>query len=188
MAKDEAVFVPNVTAEQTPEEQTQDGTEESLQYQLLRQTQQELAEMKDRYLRALADMANMKKRLAQERQEARERGMVSVIVELLPVLDNFERAFSALQQANDLEALLEGIKLIHYQFQEALKRKGLEPIEALGKEFDPYYHEAAGQVPSNGASEDEIVEEILRGYRIGDRIIRPSRVIVAKKQNGNGEA
>ncbi len=163
-------------------------TAESLTRQLLGQTRQELEETKNRYLRALADLSNLRKKMAQERQEAWERGAVSIVEELLPILDNFERALAALEQANNtptspnsLDSFRDGVVLIYNQLRETLQKRGVEPIEALGQPFDPYFHEASGRLPTNAMEEGSVVEELQRGYRLGGRIIRPSRVLVAAK-------
>ena len=179
MAKEE-VLEPEVMIEQT--EATEAAGQEVSQ--LVQQVQQELAEMKDRYLRALADLANLKKKMAHERQEARERGVASVIEELLPILDNFERAQEAMNKesnGNGVQALKEGVELIYNQLRANLKKRGVETIKALGEQFDPYYHEAAGQVPTDEVEEGRVVNELQRGYRIGTHVIRPSRVMVAMK-------
>ncbi len=164
---------------------TEEEKQESLTRQLLEQTQEELAETKDRYLRALADLQNLKRKMSQDRQEAWERGAISIVEEILPILDNFERALKALSEGNNLDSLREGVTLIFSQLRETLERRGLEPIEALGQKFDPFWHEAAGQVPTDEAEEGSVVGEIRRGYRMGDRVVRPSRVAVATKPEQN---
>ena len=153
--------------------------EASLTRQLLQQTQQELTETKERYLRTLADLANLKKRMTQENKEAWQRSAVTVVQELLPILDNFERALAAIEETTDFATLREGVELIYNQLQMSLQRLGVEPIAALGQQFDPFWHEAAGQVPTDEYEEGSVVNEIQRGYRIGDRVVRPSRVAVA---------
>jgi molecular chaperone GrpE len=164
------------------DEQNRTGeVEESLTQQLLEQTQHELAETKDRYMRALADLANLKKRMAQENRDARSIGAISIVEELLPTLDNFERALKALDEGAAQNPLRDGVILIYNQLLEALKRKGLRPIEALGQQFDPYFHEAAARVPTDEVEEGSVVNEILRGYMLGDRVVRPSRVAVAAR-------
>jgi molecular chaperone GrpE len=162
------------------------STRESLTRQLLKQTQQELEETKDRYLRTLADLQNLKKKMSQENREAWERGALSIVEELLPILDNFERAMEALQQGDDddLDSLREGVALIYNQLRETLERRGVKPIKALGQQFDPFWHEAASQVPTDEAEEGSVVGEIRKGYRMGDRVVRPSRVAVATRPNG----
>jgi len=169
------------------------AADESLTHQLLEQTQQELKETKDHYLRALADLSNLRKRTAQERREAWERGALSILEELLPILDNFERALAAIAQENDshssqtnLDSLREGIFLIYNQLRETLQKRGVEPIEALGQQFDPYFHEAAGRIPTEEVEEGSVVREIQRGYRLGNRLLRPSRVIVAARPSEEG--
>jgi molecular chaperone GrpE len=155
---------------------------DDLTVRLLQQTQHELAELKDRYLRALADMANMKKKMVQERRHEHERGIVTVIEDLLPILDNLERAEDAIQQKGNLDSLREGIFLIYNQLRSGLKKRGVEPIKAVGEQFDPFYHEAAGHVATNDVPENEVVQELQRGYRMGDKVLRASKVLVATQK------
>jgi len=176
--------MPRQEASNNQEEDFVDAEQEAtkpagLTEQLLEQTRQELQETKDRYLRALADLANLKKRMAQENRDARRIGAISILEDILPIVDNFERALKALDETQDFASLRDGVALIYNQLKESLARKGLEPIKALGEPFDPRYHEAASRVPTEEVEEGCVVHEIQRGYMLGDRVVRPSRVAVA---------
>jgi len=162
-----------------------------LAHELLEQTQQELTEIKDRYLRALADLANLKKRMAQDRHEARQQGEADVIQDLLPILDNLERAEQAMKKSEDntdVESLKAGIDLIYNQLRANLKKRGVEPIKAVGEKFDPFYHEAVGRFPTDEVPEGQIVHETQRGYYIGKQVLRASKVMVAMAPEEETEA
>jgi molecular chaperone GrpE len=154
------------------------------------QAQKELEEAKDQQLRALADLANLRKRIAQERHDSWENGAATMVTEILPILDNFERAIAALSQAQDIKSVKEGVIMIYNQLRTTLQKSGVEPIAAIGKQFDPYFHEAAGKVISLEAEEGSVVNEVQRGYMLKDRVLRPSRVIVAAppEENATGNS
>jgi molecular chaperone GrpE len=157
--------------------------------QLLEQAQQaqkELEAAKNQQLRALADLANLRKRISQERHESWENGAATMVTEILPILDNFERAIAALAQSQDIKAVKEGVIMIYNQLRATLQKSGVEPIAAIGKQFDPYFHEAAGKVVTTEAEEGSVVDEIQRGYMLKDRVLRPSKVIVAAEPEENG--
>lgn len=139
----------------------------------------EAADWKDRCLRAMADMDNVRRRARQEADDARRFASLGLISDLLPVLDNFSRALESAEQAQDFEALRSGVELIHRQLSELLKKNGLERIDAVGQPFDPNLHEAIMQVePQEGQAPHEVVEELRAGYRLHDRIVRPTLVKV----------
>jgi len=101
-------------------------------------------------------------------------------LELLPVLDNFERALMSLETSgDDAEALHQGVALIHKQLKDAVTKMGLQPVESVGKSFDPNVHEAITVEPTDEHEENTIIEEFQRGYKLGDRLLRPARVKVA---------
>jgi len=141
---------------------------------------EELAELYERLLRKQAELENFRKRAHREREEFRQYATEGLIRELLPVLDAFERALSQRAPAVP-ETFYQGMELIHRQFSEALARAGLEPIEALGKSFDPHYHQAVETVEEEGRRDQEIVEEMQRGYMLKRRLLRPAIVKVAVK-------
>ncbi|MFN3649316.1 MAG: nucleotide exchange factor GrpE [Armatimonadota bacterium] len=173
-----------ITAEGAAESEGEDSGEETAAASeaggdALAAAQAEAADWKDRYLRSLADMDNVRRRARMEAEDARKFANEKVISDLLPVLDNFTRALDAASQTSDLEALRSGVELIHRQLSDALERHGLERIEALGQPFDPNLHEAIMQVEaSDGQEPHQVVEELRPGYRLHERVVRPSLVKV----------
>lgn len=137
-------------------------------------------DLKDRLLRMTAEFDNYRKRVDRERRELSEAAAADLIRDLLPIIDDLERAMAAAQgQASD-SALLRGVELTHRQLLEQLRRRGVEPVSSLGQMFDPEVHEAVGSVPANGRPDGEIVSEFRRGYRAGGRLLRAAMVQVAK--------
>lgn len=133
----------------------------------------------DQLLRRAAEFENYRRRIERERSDAYQRARVEVLVEFLPVVDNFERALSSLEESGDAEALRQGVELIHKQFKDALTKFGLEPIDAIGKTFDPHLHEAVTIEATDKHKENTVIEEFQRGYKIGDKLLRPAKVKVA---------
>ena len=127
--------------------------------------------------RAEADFANYKRRIEQEREENAKLANMHLILELLPVIDDFERAFDSLSDEDAEGKWFDGIKLIHRKLKGVLEAQGLSEIEAVGKEFDPSIHEAVTQAEGD---EGKVVDEIRKGYMLGNRVIRPSMVVVGK--------
>lgn len=136
----------------------------------------ELALLNDKYLRLVAEYDNYRKRTTKEKEAIFPEAKVSVVVEILPVIDNLERALSA---AKAEDPLYEGVKMILKQFEETLKNIGVETICATGEKFDPKFHNAVMHIDDDSYGENEIVEEFQKGYKLGDRIIRYSMVKVA---------
>jgi molecular chaperone GrpE len=141
--------------------------------------QEDLRRAEEAYLRAVADLRNYRRRVSQELQREREAGKASVIEDILPVLDNFERTLDAGKAGASLETLLEGVQLIERQLRAALERHGLRPIEAEGQPFDPELHEAVVTETSDDA-EGTILEVLEPGYLLGDRVVRPAKTKVSK--------
>jgi molecular chaperone GrpE len=139
-------------------------------------------ELKDKWLRATADFDNYRKRINKEKVEWREFAQEEIIAELLPVLDNFDRALAAMLTSipNDHVAFAEGMKLVHKQLIDILTQHQVTVIECVGKPFDPHFHEAVMTVPSADYPEDTVVEEIQKGYMHNDKVIRPAMVKVSK--------
>jgi len=137
----------------------------------------------DRLLRTAADLENFKKRAARERIEAAQAAAAALIQKILPVLDHFEMAQTATQTAQDdkLAALQAGVAMIQQQLKNALTESGLEEIDASGKPFDPKWHEAVAQQETADVPEGHVVQQLRKGYRLRDRLLRPAAVIVAKK-------
>ncbi len=141
------------------------------------------AQKADEYLelaqRTKADFENYRKRAAREAGAAQERGVVKLALELLPAVDNLDRALAATDGAEDSDTLSSGIKVVHSEVIAALARMGIEPYSPVGERFDPQHHEAVAQQPVDGAEPGTIVEVYQRGYRLRDSVLRPARVVVA---------
>ena len=137
----------------------------------------------DRLLRTAADFENFKKRAARERVEAAQSANLALLQKLLPVLDHFEMAQTAAQTAKDdkLTSLQAGIAMIQQQLKGILAETGLEEIDAAGKPFDPMLHEAVSQQESKDVPEGQVLQQIRKGYKLRDRLLRPAAVVVAKK-------
>jgi molecular chaperone GrpE len=136
----------------------------------------------ERLLRLSADFENFKKRAARERDEVRRSTTESVLNRLLPVLDNFDMALAAADQpGTSVETLKEGVGMIHGQLRAAANGFGLEEINAVGQAFDPSLHEAVSQQESADVPEGHVVQQLRKGYRLRDRLLRPASVVVARK-------
>ena len=136
--------------------------------------------LKEQFLRAAADFDNYRKRIERERRELSEYAAADVLLELLPIIDNFERALQA-PAGGDTDALRRGVELIHKQMLDLLRKRGVTLIDALGAPFDPNVHQAVIHEPSDEHREGEVMEELQRGYKLGDRLLRPAMVKVAKR-------
>jgi len=134
----------------------------------------------DLLLRKTAEFDNYRKRIERERQSTAQAAAADLIVELLPLIDDLERALRAETGAAGAQPYRHGVELIHRQLLETLKKRGVQPVEALGADFDPHYHQAVSYEPAPGHREGEVIEEFRRGYTLGDRLLRPAMVRVAK--------
>lgn len=132
----------------------------------------------DRLLRLLAERDNQLRRVRREQERDLERFRGELVEKLLPVIDDFQRALEQLPEGDD-SGLAEGLRLVAGRLEESLAELGLEPIEAVGATFDPRFHEALLQLPNTDAEKGVVVQELQRGYRLGERVIRPSKVAVA---------
>ena len=139
-------------------------------------------EMQDRYLRLNAEFDNYKKRMMRENSDRLKYFNMELIKELLPSVDNLERAIShAGDENSDLENMIEGLQMVYKGMQEAFGKFGVSEIESIGKEFDPNCHQAVGMIESQEVPENHVAEECLKGYYLHDRIIRPTMVRVSRK-------
>jgi molecular chaperone GrpE len=140
----------------------------------------ERSNLYDQILRRQAEFENFRKRSERDKTEFFQRLRSEVLLDLLPVLDNFERALISVEgSAPDAKALQTGVELIHKQLKDALTKMGLQPVEALGATFDPNLHEAITVEATDQHKENTIMEEFERGYKLGDRLLRPAKVKVA---------
>ncbi len=175
----------------TPENETISNQSESQQQSdniaqndaeaALHKAQDELKDSKDKYLRLYAEFDNYKKREAKEKRELIKTAGQDIVRDLLPVLDDIQRANKTLESDNNLETYAGGAKLIFDKFQRALQQKGLKPIESIGKPFDVEFHEAIAEIPVAETEEKgKIVDEVESGYTLNDAIIRYAKVVVGK--------
>jgi molecular chaperone GrpE len=141
--------------------------------------QREKDALQDRLLRTAAEFDNYRKRMERERRELSEYAAADVLKDLLPILDNFERALQA-PATPETDAFRKGVELIHKQMLDVLRKRGVTPMEARGADFDPNFHQAVIHEPSDRHREGEVMEELQRGYLMGDRLLRPALVKVAK--------
>jgi molecular chaperone GrpE len=141
----------------------------------------ECSEAKDRYLRLYAEFENYKRRAQRDQQDYTKFAAEKVLKELLPVLDNLERAVSHAREAHADASIVDGMALIVRQFHDVLQKCGCEPIEAVGKPFDPAFHQALAQIESAEREPETVVDEAQRGYVLHGRILRPSMVTVSRK-------
>jgi molecular chaperone GrpE len=170
---------PQVPEPETPE----NGTDHEAQLEHDLEELSAKAEKADEYLelaqRTRADFENYRKRAAREAAGATERGIAKLARELLPVVDDLDRALQATDGHEESDTLASGVKLVHAGVLAALARVGIEPYSPVGEPFDPQRHEAVAQHPVDGAQPGTIVEVYQRGYRFGESVLRPARVVVA---------
>jgi len=153
------------TAEKTP------SAEEKLK--------EELAAANDKYLRLFAEFDNFRRRTARERQETIITAGKEIIVSLLPVLDDFERAFKSMETTTDVVAVQAGVELIYSKLNNILAQKGLKPMDSVGQPFDADLHEAITNVPApNEELKGKVLDEMEKGYYLGDKVVRFAKVIV----------
>lgn len=146
------------------------------------QLRSELEEAKKRTLRALADLENYRTRVNRQMEEERKYASIDFIRELLPVWDNIGRALEAVAATHNLESLVEGVQMVYSQFLEVLKKHHCEKIEAKFQLFDPNIHASITQVSHAGYPANTVIEEVQAGFRLFDRVVRPSQVILSKPE------
>jgi molecular chaperone GrpE len=154
--------------------------------------EEERDELNDRVLRKAAEFENYRRRMDREKKRRHEAGMLEVIEPVLEVLDDFERSIDAAEELQDsqdaqkaYESLKGGVEMVFRKFRDTLENLGVEPIEAEGKPFDEELHEAMMRQPSEEAEPGTVLQEIRKGYRMDDRVIRHSRVVVATEPEGD---
>lgn len=147
----------------------------------------ELAMAQDRTLRCAAELENFKKRVARETTEERRYASMPLMRDILPALDNIGRAIESVEQGHDPSHLLEGVKLVNEQLKSVLAKYDCVEIETLNRPFDPHFHEAILQQPSNEVEPNTVLNVTQIGYRLHDRVVRPSSVIVSKSEDRGQE-
>jgi molecular chaperone GrpE len=141
----------------------------------------ELSEINDKYLRIYSEFDNYRRRTSREKLEMAKTASESLIVELLPVLDDFERAIKSAEESKDCDAVKDGMTLIYNKFNGILQKKGLASIDAVGKEFDTDFHEAISYLPAPSEEEKgKVIEQVEKGYLLQEKVIRYSKVVIGQ--------
>jgi molecular chaperone GrpE len=141
----------------------------------------ELEDAKDKYLRKVAEFENLKRRNAKERIELIQTAGKEVITDMLDVLDDCERAQKRMEASEDIKEIKEGVLLVFNKFRNVLQARGLKPMETINKEFDPDLHEAITEIPAGDPElKGKVVDEVMKGYYLNDKIIRHAKVVVGK--------
>lgn len=137
----------------------------------------EITSLKDQLLRLRADFENSRKRLVREKEESLKYANQSILSDFLPLLDHLELGLQAAASAKDVASVIAGLRLIQGQFERFLTDHGVTPIDAVGQPFDPHLHEALGQEPAPGKPEGTVLHQRRRGYKMGERLLRPASVV-----------
>lgn len=168
---DDIVYPEEEPAEEAPEENEQSAVEGA---------RAERDRMRDQLLRIAADFDNFRKRSRKEIEEVRRRTIEDTLRELLPIIDNLERAAGATSDATDLNAVAEGVHMVLRGFEDVANRLGLIRVKTIGEMFDPTLHDAMQQEETSEHPPGTIVAEVVPGYKLGDRLLRPAMVVVAR--------
>lgn len=146
----------------------------------LEKAKADAAKFRDQLLRTAADFDNFRKRARRDVEEAQRKGLEQALLEVLPVSDNLERAVQAASQANDVQSIVDGVRMVLKSFEDAFSRLGVERVVSVGQGFDPGLHEAVQQVETRDAPAGTIVAEMMPGYRLGPKLLRAAMVSVAR--------
>jgi molecular chaperone GrpE len=147
----------------------------------LTKLREERDKIKDQLLRTAADFDNFRKRARKDIDDAERRGKEDAVREMLPVVDNLERAVSAATGATEVGAIVEGVRMVLKLFDDQATRLGLSKVKAVGERFDPALHDAIQQVETDEHPPGTVMAEVVAGYRLGDKLVRPAMVVVARK-------
>ena len=182
---DDVVYPEEEAAEETDGAEDAGGAED--EQSAVESARAERDRMRDQLLRIAADFDNFRKRSRKEIEEVRRRTIEDTLREVLPVIDNLERAAGATSDATDVEAVAEGVHLVLRGFEEVASRLGLKRVKTIGQMFDPTIHDAMQQQETNEHPPGTIVAEVVPGYELGDRLLRPAMVVVARPPTGTGD-
>jgi molecular chaperone GrpE len=149
--------------------------------ELVAPIREERDRLKDQLLRTAADYDNFRKRTKKDLDDAERRGREEAVREMLPVFDNLERAVAAATSTSDVTAIVEGVKMVLKLFEDQVGRLGITKIPTVGHRFDPAIHDAIQQKETDEHPPGTVVAEVVPGYRLGERLVRPAMVVVARK-------
>lgn len=164
------------------EQESEETTAEETVATEIDSLKEQLEKVNNQYIRLAADFDNYRKRQEHEREELLKFGTENALKKMIEVLDNFERGKKALENVEDCQTVKDSFNLVHKQVVEALTKLGLEVIETEGKEFDPNFHDAVMQTPTSDKPEHTIINELQKGYKMGDKVLRPALVNVATSE------
>jgi len=171
----------------TPSEMEEVRSQLALSQEKGRETMARLQEVHERMLRAVADLENYRKRAQKEKEQMQKFGAEKILADFLPVMDNLDRALDHSNGSADFISLMQGVSMTRKLFEDTLAKYGVQPIPAVGQPFDPQVHEAMQHVESSELPSNQVVAELVPGYTLNGRLLRPALVVVAKKPNP-GEA
>lgn len=166
--------------EEHKKKKKKDGPDDEL-HKSLEEKEESLKELSNRYLYLQADFENFKKIKVKEKQDLLKFGNEVLIKELIPVIDNLERAIDHADKTEDGKGIVEGVQITLNEFLKVLERSGVERVDAVGKKFDPNFHEALFQEEREDMESDTVISELQKGYTLNGRLLRPARVSVSKK-------
>lgn len=178
----EETVAPDKVTDDDPVDEEPAETEEPVEMSAEEVLREERGAFEQKWLRVVAELDNVRKRSRREVLDTRRFSQAEILRSLLEVQDNFERALQSADGSSDtgeVEALREGVELIFQKFRGILKDKGVQPMEALGVEFDPTFHEAVGQLPREDTEPGLVIEVIQQGFHFGDMVLRPAKVIIS---------
>ncbi|MDR1338520.1 MAG: nucleotide exchange factor GrpE [Prevotellaceae bacterium] len=170
----------NITEPETGKEPDENGVPENSEGDREKELTEKLAEVQDRYLRLSAEFDNYRKRTLKERYELVKTAGEDILKDLLPVIDDFDRAMEVMSSSDSIEAILEGTKLIYSKFKSILENRGLVAINPFGEDFDPDIHEAIAKIKGPDGQEGKIIDVTQKGYSLNEKIIRHPKVVVGE--------
>jgi len=190
--RDERIETASEELEENPREDEESQDQEEEEIPLTKMTKAKLIEKVEKvqegsdknldlYIRSQAEIDNLKKRYQKERQDLVKFANESLIKQLLPIVDNLEKAIAHSQDKNSIEAIREGVDLTLKGLTDILQKAGVEMVEAIGEQFDPNFHEAVSEMADDGIKPGTVIKDLQKGYTLNQRLIRPSMVVVSKK-------
>jgi len=190
--RDERIETASEELEENPREDEESQDQEEEEIPLTKMTKAKLIEKVEKvqegsdknldlYIRSQAEIDNLKKRYQKERQDLVKFANESLIKQLLPIVDNLEKAITHSQDKDSIEAIREGVDLTLKGLTDILQKAGVEMVEAIGEQFDPNFHEAVSEMADDGIKSGTVIKDLQKGYTLNQRLIRPSMVVVSKK-------
>lgn len=156
------------------------SNQEESEISLIEKLESEIKEQKDKYIRLTAEFDNFRKRTARERLELEQVAARNTILSLLDVLDDAERAEAQMKKTDDIQIVRDGSALVFQKLNSVLQQKGLKPLESIGQDFDVEKHEAISEIPAGTEMKGKVVDEVMKGYFLNDKLIRFAKVVVGK--------